>query len=217
MSQIKRGNLITLEGTEGVGKTTNMAHVCEWLSTRQITYVAAREPGGTVLAEQIRDLLLDNHTEAVAPVTELLLMFASRAQHLTQRIEPALAAGTWVVCDRFSDASYAYQGAGRGIPELFIEQLEHMVQGFLQPNLTLILDIPVSQGLSRAKSRSAPDRFEREQHAFFERVREGYLARAKKHPQRCKMIDASLPLVVVQEQLNEALDAFVAAQPNSCP
>ena len=205
-----RGKFITLEGSEGVGKTTNMAFIQQWLTDRQIDFVVTREPGGTPLAEDIRNLLLTPRDEAVDETAELLLMFAARSQHIAQVIEPALAAGKWVLCDRFTDATYAYQGGGRGQSTEHIAQLEQLVQGELRPDLTLLLDLPVEEGLQRARKRSDPDRFESERLQFFVRVREAYLERARRQPERCRVIDASRPLEQVQNQVGSALEAFVA-------
>ncbi|MDA9918698.1 dTMP kinase [Porticoccaceae bacterium] len=203
-----RGKFITIEGTEGVGKTTNIQFIQSWLHSKQLAYLCTREPGGTPLAEQIRELLLAPREELVCDTAELLLMFAGRAQHLNQVIEPALEEGAWVLCDRFTDATYAYQGAGRGMGTSLISELELIVQGSLRPDLTLILDIPVEVGLKRASERSAPDRFEQEKTEFFDRVRNGYLQIADQHPDRCVVIDASQPLDEVQRELSIALEAF---------
>ena len=170
-----RGKFITIEGTEGVGKTTNIQYIQDWLLAKNLTFVATREPGGTPLAEQIRELLLAPRDELVCDTAELLLMFAGRAQHLNQVIEPNLNQGAWVLCDRFTDATYAYQGAGRNMSDSLIAELETIVQGTLRPDLTLILDIPVELGLKRASDRSEPDRFEQEKMAFFQAVRNGCL------------------------------------------
>jgi len=203
-----RGKFITIEGTEGVGKTTNIQFIQSWLHSKQLAYLCTREPGGTPLAGQIRELLLAPREELVCDTAELLLMFAGRAQHLNQVIEPALEEGAWVLCDRFTDATYAYQGAGRGMGTSLISELELIVQGSLRPDLTLILDIPVEVGLKRASERSAPDRFEQEKTEFFDRVRNGYLQIADQHPDRCVVIDASQPLDEVQRELSIALEAF---------
>ena len=162
-----RGKFITIEGTEGVGKTTNIEFIQSWMNSKKLTFGTTREPGGTPLAEQLRELLLAPREETVCNTAELLMMFAARAQHLNQVIEPMLSEGAWVLCDRFTDATYAYQGAGRHMRDDLIRDLELMVQGSLQPDLTLILDIPVQVGLARASERSAPDRFEQEQIEFF--------------------------------------------------
>ena len=203
-----RGKFITIEGTEGVGKTTNIQYIKDWLVAKKLSFVATREPGGTPLAEQIRELLLVPRDELVCNTAELLLMFAGRAQHLNQIIEPNLNQGAWVLCDRFTDATYAYQGAGRNMSDSLIAELETIVQGSLRPDLTLILDIPVELGLKRASDRSEPDRFEQEKMAFFQAVRNGYLSIAQQDPERCVVIDASKPLDEVQESIQSALDAF---------
>ena len=203
-----RGKFITIEGTEGVGKTTNIQFIQNWMQAKKLPFVATREPGGTPLAEQIRDLLLSPRDELVCDTAELLLMFAGRAQHLHQLIQPSLEEGAWVLCDRFTDATYAYQGAGRNMRKDLIAELEMIVQGSLRPDLTLILDIPVELGLKRASDRSEPDRFELEKTEFFELVRNGYLRIAKENPDRCVVIDASQPLAEVQRDINIALEAF---------
>jgi dTMP kinase len=203
-----RGKFITIEGTEGVGKTTNIQFIQDWLKSKQLAYICTREPGGTPMAEQIRELLLAPREELVCDTAELLLMFAGRAQHLNQVIEPSLAEGAWVLCDRFTDATYAYQGAGRNMRSDLIAELELIVQGSLRPDLTLILDIPVEIGLQRANERSEPDRFEREKAEFFHRVREGYLEIAQQNQDRCVVIDASQSLESVQREISIALEAF---------
>jgi len=203
-----RGKFITIEGTEGVGKTTNIKFIQDWMDGKKLSYGCTREPGGTPLAEQIRELLLAPREESVSSTAELLLMFAARAQHLNQVIEPMLSEGAWVLCDRFTDATYAYQGAGRHMRQDLIRELELIVQGSLQPDLTLILDIPVQIGLSRASERSTPDRFEQEQVEFFERVRNRYLQIAQDNPHRCVVIDASLSLEGVQAQITQTLETF---------
>ncbi len=200
------GKFITLEGGEGVGKTTNLQYITQLLTSRGIDFVVTREPGGTRLAENIRTLLLGDHEEEVSEMTELLLIFAARAQHLSKVIMPALAAGKWVVSDRFTDATYAYQGGGRGLNEQTIAQLEQIVQGDLRPDLTLVLDLAPEIGLERARKRAALDRFEREKLEFFSRVREAYRQRAMLEPKRCILIDASQPLDQVQHDILEALE-----------
>ena len=169
---------ITIEGGEGVGKSTNIATLEAWLQRHQIDYCLTREPGGTPLAERVRELLLGIEDELLSPAAELLLVFAARAQHLERVIKPALARGEWVLCDRFTDATYAYQGGGRGSPKAHIAALEQQVQAGLKPDYTLLLDAPVEVGLERADRRGELDRFETEQRAFFERVRNCYLERA---------------------------------------
>jgi dTMP kinase len=182
--------LITLEGGEGAGKSTVLAALRETLSTRGTEVVSTREPGGTPLAEQIRGLLLDTHHEPPTAEAELLLVFAARAQHVRETLVPALERGAWVISDRFTDASYAYQGAARGGDMAFIAELERRVVGIV-PGLTLLLDVPVAIGLQRARGRGAVDRIEAEREDFFERVREGYLARAQAEPGRFRVIDAT--------------------------
>lgn len=210
----KRGCFITVEGSEGVGKTTNMEFTRDFLQAAGIEVVTTREPGGTILGEEIRELLLGHKHDGMADDTELLLMFAARAEHLARVIRPALERGAWVLCDRFTDATYAYQGGGRGIALDRIAALEDWVQGELRPDLTLLLDVPVEIGLTRAGNRSEPDRFEKEQHDFFERVRSMYLQRARENPERYRVIDASQPLEAVQAQLQQALAGIVAESHN---
>lgn len=204
------GKFLTIEGTEGVGKSTNLAFVRDWLQARGIEVVVTREPGGTPLAEEIRALLLNKRDEKVDETTELLLVFAARAQHLAQLIRPALARGAWVLSDRFTDATYAYQGGGRGLNRALIEQLESLVQGELRPDLTLILDIDVEQGLARASQRGELDRFESETLEFFERVRSAYRARALAAPERYALINAGQALVQVQRDLDKELTRLLA-------
>lgn len=186
-----RGRFITMEGVEGAGKSTMMDRVSGWITTAGHRVVRTREPGGTELAEKLRDILLDRNNIELSGRAELLLLFAARAQHLDELIRPALAAGDWVLCDRFTDATWAYQGGGRGLPRAEIEALETLVHGDLQPDLTLLLDLPVEQGLERAARRGQADRFEQEPERFFERVRQAYLDRADSAPQRFAVIDAS--------------------------
>lgn len=200
--------LITVEGIEGVGKTTNINYIQSLLEGLDIEVLLTREPGGSELAEQIRQLLLQPRSEPMADMTELLLVFAARSQHLAQRIKPALTAGQWVLCDRFTDATYAYQGAGRGLDRDIIAQLETLVQGDLRPDLTLILDIEPALGLARAYKRGEPDRFEREAIEFFSRVRDGYLHQAALNPERYLIIDASGTLAEVQDRIRLGLQSF---------
>jgi dTMP kinase len=200
---------ITVEGGEGVGKSTNMTFIGEWLERHNIPYIATREPGGTPLAEEIRALLVKPRAEPVAENTELLLMFAARAQHIAEVIMPALRRGQWVLCDRFTDATYAYQGGGRGIDRAKIAQLESLVQGGLRPDMTLLLDIAVKQGLARARERGEPDRFEQEELFFFNAVRDCYLQRASEERHRYRIVDASLPLADVQRSLAIHLKQFL--------
>jgi dTMP kinase len=199
------GLFITLEGPEGAGKSTNREYLAARLRERGIEVVLSREPGGTPLAERIRELLLAPSDETMASDTELLLVFAARAQHLAQVIRPALARGAVVLCDRFTDATYAYQGGGRGLSEARIAELERFVQGELRPDLTLVFDLPVAVGLSRAAARGRLDRFEQEGQVFFEAVRRTYLDRAEAAPARYRVLDAAQPLEAVQRDLDALL------------
>lgn len=201
-----RGLFITVEGGEGVGKSTNMAFLERHLGALGIDLVVTREPGGTALGEDVRELLLRPREESVAPAAELLLIFAARAQHLAEVIEPALAQGRWVLCDRFTDATYAYQGGGRNLSMATIRELEQLVQGDLRPDYTLLLDAPIDVGMSRARDRGELDRFEQEQSEFFERVRKTYLQLAGEGSGRYRVIDASRPLADVETQLQEVCD-----------
>jgi len=198
-----------MEGVEGVGKTTNLEFVQQCLHARQIPFVVTREPGGTPLGEKIRALLLDREN-SISKESELLLMFAARAQHIETLIRPALAAGTWVLSDRFTDASYAYQGAGRGVGSEAVAMLEQWVQQGLQPDLTLLLDLPVDIGLQRAGKRGELDRFEQEDRSFFELIRAAYLQRAAAFPQRFRIIDASASIAQVQSRIAAVLTEFLA-------
>jgi dTMP kinase len=210
MSQVhQNGYFITIEGSEGGGKSTNLAFVRDILEQRGLRVIETREPGGTELGEAIRELVLGHRHEGMADDTELLLMFAARCEHIARVIRPALAAGHWVLCDRFTDASYAYQGGGRGVSDKRIALLEQWVQQGLQPDLTLLFDIPVAEGLERTRSRAhGPDRFEQQQLVFFERVRQCYLDRAQAEG-RFRLIDASQPLEQVQQQLSAVLSIFL--------
>jgi dTMP kinase len=204
-----RGKFITLEGGEGVGKTTNLVFIRDYLQQHNISVVVTREPGGTALAEKIRHLLLDKDSETISEHAELLLIFAARAQHIKHVIEPALAQGNWVLCDRFTDATYAYQGGGRNMRNSTIEWLENLVQGNLKPDLTMLLDAPVDIGIERARVRGVFDRFESEEISFFERVRRAYLLQAELHPERIKLIQANQPLVDVQRTLIDIIHIFL--------
>jgi dTMP kinase len=199
------GLFITLEGPEGAGKSTNREYLAEHLRAQGLDVVLSREPGGTPLAERIRELLLAPSDEPMAADTELLLVFAARAQHLAQVIRPALARGAVVLCDRFTDATYAYQGGGRGLSQERIATLESFVQGELRPDLTLIFDLPVEVGLARASARGRLDRFEQEGRAFFDAVRHAYLQRADANPQRYRVVNAAQSLAEVQVQLDGLL------------
>lgn len=205
---MKHGRFITLEGCEGVGKSTNLQFIKGLLLERQIDVIVTREPGGTELAEQIRHLLLAKHHENITPEAELLLMFAARSQHIHHVILPALRQGQWVLCDRFTDATFAYQGGGREMDNNTIAWLEQTVQGDLRPDLTLLLDASVETGMQRAQNRGLLDRFESERLEFFQRVRQAYLQRAKQNPDRYTIIDASLPLPEVQAQIRQTVDAL---------
>jgi len=199
------GLFITLEGPEGAGKSTNRDYLATRLREQGIDVLLTREPGGTPLAERVRELLLAPSEEPMAADTELLLVFAARAQHLAQVICPALARGAVVLCDRFTDATYAYQGGGRGLSEARIEVLENFVQDTLRPDLTLVFDLPVEVGLARAAARGRLDRFEQEGQSFFEAVRQTYLRRAALQPQRYYILDAAQSLAGVQQALDNLL------------
>jgi dTMP kinase len=204
------GRFLTIEGIEGVGKTTQVARLSEALRARGIDHVVTREPGGTPLAEKIREIVLNEQGESLPPTAELLLMFAARAVHLANHVETHLKAGRWVVCDRFTDATYAYQGGGRGLNTDHIRQLETMVQGSRRPDLTVLLDAPVEQALRRARQRNpgaATDRFESERVEFFERVRAAYRARAAAEPDRIIPIEAHQSADVVAGRILELLEA----------
>ena len=202
-----KGQFITVEGIEGVGKTTNIEFIHQQLMAAGKDVIVTREPGGTPLGEAIRGLLLDPEYTGMDSSCELQLMFAARAEHLARVIRPALEKGQWVLCDRFTDATYAYQGGGRGIDTGVIARLEALVQGDFRPDVTLLLDVPVEIGLARANQRSSPDRFEQEQVEFFERVRQAYLGMAGQHAARYRIVDASQPLEQVQQQLEVVLQS----------
>lgn len=191
IKKMSQGKFISIEGVEGVGKSTNIEAIKKFLEVKKIDFVVTREPGGTVLSEKIRELLLQVNNEAPGEMTELLLIFASRAQHLEKVIRPALENGIWIICDRFTDATYAYQGGGRGLKTSVIAELESMVLGELRPDLTIILDLDPETGLARAKERGELDRFENEKDEFFNKVRSAYLDIARSNPDRCFVIDAS--------------------------
>jgi dTMP kinase len=212
MTAFAAGRFITLEGIEGAGKSTVAHHVAEWLGARGTRVRMTREPGGTALAERVRAIVLERGGELLTPVSETLLMFAARGIHLDNLIRPALARGEWVVCDRFTDATRAYQGAGRGVNRVWIEDLAQAVHPHLQPDCTLLLDLPVEVGLARSKARAghAPaDRFEAEPVQFFERVRAAYLDLAMREPQRIRVVDAAQPLPQVLRQIDQALGALL--------
>ncbi|MCW9015702.1 MAG: dTMP kinase [Kangiellaceae bacterium] len=195
------GKFITLEGSEGVGKSTSLNFVKELVESKGHKVIVTREPGGTPLAEDLRATLLSNRKEKIESDAELLMMFAARAQHVNQLIKPALESGTWVICDRFVDASYAYQGGGRGIPFERIKFLEEWTLGQFKPDLTVLLDMSVKEGMERTRQRGAPDRFEVEKIEFFERIREAYLQRAAAEPHRIHIVDAAPSIEEVQRSL----------------
>ena len=202
------GRFITIEGGEGAGKSTAQTFLAEKLTAQGISVLQTREPGGTPLAEAIRHNLLSVDEEAPVEMTELLLVFAARAQHLTKVIEPALNQGQWVLCDRFTDATYAYQGAGRGLSAELIGKLESLVQGDRRPDTVILLDMPPEIGMVRARARGALDRFEQEEQAFFERVRQGYLERADQFPDRYVVVDAAQNLIDVQKSLEAVMTSW---------
>jgi dTMP kinase len=209
-AQARIGKLVTLEGGEGAGKSTVLEAVRSRLAGHGIDVVVTREPGGTPLGEAVRALVLDPARGELCAESELLLMFAARAQLVREVVQPALGAGRWVLSDRFTDASFAYQGGGRGQPEARIADLEEWAAA-LKPDLTLLLDLPVAEGLARAGARGEADRIEREAEDFFERVRSAYRARAAAEPGRFRIIDASQPVDVVRAAACAAIDAFVAS------
>jgi len=204
-----QGRFITVEGVEGVGKTTNIEFISGWLRQNGIEFIHTREPGGTPLAEELRNLLLSPREEEVDPTAELLMMFSARAQHIAQVVKPALDRGVWVLCDRFTDATYAYQGGGREMGFDRIRQLEQFVQGDFRPDAVILLDLPVAVGLARAAKRGALDRFEQEADGFFNRVRNAYLDRAKEVPSRYWLIDAEQSLDEVQVQIALVLSKII--------
>ena len=204
------GRFITLEGIEGAGKSTAARIVCDWLKARGVPVRLTREPGGTPLAERVRQVVLERGSEQLSPATETLLMFSARGIHVDNLICPALAAGEWVVCDRFTAATRAYQGAGRGVSSELIETLATVVQGGLRPDCTLLLDLPPAVGLARARQRSglAADRFEAEKEEFFERVRAAYLDLARAEPHRIHLVNAAVTLPEVQSQVVAVLEGL---------
>ena len=207
-----RGAFITVEGADGAGKTTQIEGICQWLDQQQIPCVRTREPGGTEAGEQLRALLLDRQGLSLSAETELLMVFAARQQHLDELIRPALAANTWVVCDRFTDASYAYQGGGGGIDPARIDTLANWVQQGLEPDLTLVLDLDVDLGAKRSRNRDAAaseDRFETRGTMFKRAVRATYLDRIRQYPDRMKRVDASLDVEAVSDQIREILTGFM--------
>jgi dTMP kinase len=203
------GRFITIEGGEGAGKSTAQAYLAERLAERGIAVLQTREPGGTPLAESIRQALLSTDGEHPVEMAELLLVFAARAQHLAKVIEPALAAGQWVICDRFTDATYAYQGAARGLSADLIAQLETLVQGERRPDTVVVMDLSPEVGMTRAKQRGELDRFEREKPAFYSQVRNAYLARAQADPDRYQVIDAEQSLESVRQALSNLVEGWL--------
>jgi len=204
------GQFITLEGTEGAGKSTNLKFIQSWLEAKGIDLVVTREPGGTLIGEAVRSILLNTQFTEMTPNTELLLMFAARNQHIEEKIKPALAQGKWVISDRFTDASYAYQGAARGIDFERIHALEQWVQQGFQPNLTFVFDLPIEVGMARVAARGGEtDRFEAEKQDFFQKVKQAYLDRAQAAPQRYRVLQAEQPLEVVQTQIATHLQALL--------
>ena len=203
------GRFITIEGGEGAGKSTAQAYLAKRLAERGIAVLQTREPGGTPLAESIRQTLLSTDGEHPVEMAELLLVFAARAQHLAKVIEPALAAGQWVICDRFTDATYAYQGAARGLSADLIAQLETLVQGERRPDTVLVMDLSPEVGMTRAKQRGELDRFEREKPAFYSQVRNAYLARAQADPDRYQVIDAEQSLESVRQALSNLVEGWL--------
>lgn len=203
------GKFVTLEGIEGAGKSTISKRIVDHLSLRGIEFTASREPGGTAFAEKLRGLLLDPDNTGMDSITELLLMFAARADHLNRLIRPALETGRWVLLDRFTDATYAYQGGGRQVSRDLIAALETLVQGELRPDLTVLLDLPAAQGLQRSSTPAGTDRFENERLEFFERVRVAYLEQARREPERVRVIDATQPLERVSEEVVQCLETLM--------
>ena len=207
----QRGKFITVEGLEGAGKSTNIKVVEEFLGENHIDFISSREPGGTLYGEQMRELLLAHFEEKLDADAELLLIFAARAQHLAQKIIPALERGKWVLCDRFTDATYAYQGAGRDLGVDRVAQLENFVQAELRPDLTLILDLPIEVGMQRVDERGERDRFESEQRHFFEKVRAEYLNRAEESPHRYAVIDTAQTREAVKHDIRARLSELLSA------
>ena len=214
MTAMETGKFVTFEGIEGVGKSTNIQHFVDTVEHAGFTVLTTREPGGTPMAERIRELVAEHGDEPMPDIAELLLIFAARALHVNNVILPALEAGTWVVCDRFTDSSRAYQGGGRGLPQRDIEQVAEWVHGDLQPDLTILLDAPVETGMSRAGERSEPDRFELERNEFFQRVRETYLQLAIAHPERFVVVDATQSFEDVEASVVSVARALVGESAN---
>jgi dTMP kinase len=209
---MEQGRFITFEGIEGVGKSTNISYFVDVVEKAGHKVLTTREPGGTPMAERIRALVAEHGDEAMPDIAELLLVFAARSLHVNNVILPALASGTWVVCDRFTDSSRAYQGGGRGLPQDDIDLLADWVHGGLQPDLTVLLDAPVETGMSRAGQRSDPDRFESEQSEFFQRVRATYLQLAESHPERFAVIDATRSLEDVTHDVGRIATVLIESK-----
>lgn len=205
----KRGRFLTIEGVEGVGKSTNLEFMQSLLREAGIDYVTTREPGGTDISEKIRDILLDKSHVEMSDKTELMLVFAARAQHLHEVIEPNLASGRWVISDRFTDSTYAYQGGGREMPEGLIAEIDKFAINQYQPDLTVLLDLPEEIGLARAGRRGELDRFESESGQFFQRVRSAFLGRAERYSERIRVIDASVEIEAVQAAIREVLEPYL--------
>ena len=211
VANVKRGKFITIEGIEGAGKSTNMRVLVDRIESAGLRVLTTREPGGTPVAEDIRDILKDRSEEPIPGMAELLLMFAARSLNVNNVIIPALEAGHWVVCDRFTDSSRAYQGGGRGIPMATIDQLATWVHGDTWPDLTILLDTPVATGMQRAGTRGSPDRFEQERHEFFQRVRECYLQLAEREASRFVVIDTTQTLARVSAEVAAAADRLLSS------
>ena len=206
----QKSQFISIEGQDGAGKTTNLEFICEQLNKHKIPYIVTREPGGTPLGESVRDILLNRNELEISPISELLLMFAARAQHLENVIEPALKQGSWVICDRFTDASFAYQGGGHGINKSTIQTFADIVQKGRVPDLTIMLDVDIKTGESRVNTRNEEkDRYEQQQSDFKTRVRNTYLSLAKAEPERIKLIDASDSIENVTQQISITLSEFI--------
>jgi len=206
---MNRGKFITIEGIEGVGKSTNIAHLQRTIEDHGHAVLTTREPGGTPMAERIREFVAEHGDEPLPEMAELLLVFAARSLHVKNVIEPALAGGTWVICDRFTDSSRAYQGGGRGLPLEQINTLADWVHGALQPDLTILLDAPVETGMSRAGRRSEPDRWESEQADFYARVRQTYLQLAEEEPERIVLVDAAQDMAAVRAQIESIAQSII--------
>ncbi len=208
---MNKGIFITIEGVEGAGKTTQLEFMAPYLKEAGIEFIVTREPGGTPPGEEVREILLKPRPEGLTAQAELMLIMAARAEHLHRKIIPALDSGQWVLCDRFTDATYAYQGGGRRLDEALITELATMTQGQLRPDLTIYLDLSAKTGLKRARQRTNPDRFEREETEFFNRVRACYQERARRYPHRFKTIDASQDIDSIRAQIRKILDKLIAA------